>query len=814
MGKAKQVNNKMKEKNRKIGIDIIDNVSWGTHLCQFYRTKEDLIDILVPYFKAGLESNEFCMWVVSEPLKVEDAKKALKKVVKKLDEYIKKGQIEILDYSQWYTKSGRFEADKVLKGWVGKEKKALKRGFDGLRLTGNTFWLDKKNWKSFVNYEEIVNNVIGEHRMIAICSYALNKCNASEIIDVVHNHQQVLVKREGKWRVVESSERKKAEEKIISLAKFPFENPAPVFRVDHNGGILYANETSGEFLAKCCGRKVGQRMPDDFYQVIKEIINTNESKCVEHECEGRIFSLKVIPVKAEGYVNVYGEDITKRKKAQEKLQESEERFRGLFEHAPISLWEEDWSEVKAYLDKLCTPGIGDLDAYFKKHPKKIGHCLSLVKLIDANNITLELFGARNKEELLGNLGDIIAEESWGVIRGLLIALKKGQTHYKHDEVLHTVSGEKINVTFYFDIFSGYEENWSKVLVSIVDITERKKAEKELRESEEKYKTLAENLKELIYRADPDTFVTSYINSSVENIYGYTVEEWLRDPELWTTTIHPDDKKRVIAQFTKARKKLENGTVVYRIMRKDKLIRWVEDHYTFEKNKQGQAVSLNGILHDITNRKNLEDEIKKSAENWQKTFAAIPDLVSIQNKDYKFVNVNKAYCDTLKMKSEEIVGKTCYEVIHGTKEPWPICPHKQAVESKRHVVEEFFEPRLGLYLEVSASPIFDEKDNVTGTVHVAKNVTERKKAEEEQRKTEENHRKVIENILEFIPEGLLVFTDKLNIYKKNKAFQNIIKKYAAKLNYTEDELAEIIIKQAKNRIVNSDYTEIKVSKKQA
>ncbi|GAI75203.1 unnamed protein product [marine sediment metagenome] len=106
----------MEEKVRKTAIDIIGDVSWGTHFCQFYQTKEDLIDILVPYFRAGLENNEFCMWITAEPLSAEDAERQLKKKVKDLEDYIKKGQIEILDYSQWYTRSGRFDSDQVLQG--------------------------------------------------------------------------------------------------------------------------------------------------------------------------------------------------------------------------------------------------------------------------------------------------------------------------------------------------------------------------------------------------------------------------------------------------------------------------------------------------------------------------------------------------------------------------------------------------------------------------------------------------------------------------------------------------------------------------
>jgi len=158
----------MIEEKRKTGIKAVGDASWGIHFCQFYQNKEDLIDILVPYFKAGLESNEFCMWVTAEPLGVEEAKASLRQAVKNLDEYIQKGQIEIIDYAQWYTKSGKFDADEVLRGWVKKEKLAIEKGFDGLRLTGNTFWLERKDWEDFTAYEEKVNSVIGKYRMLAI----------------------------------------------------------------------------------------------------------------------------------------------------------------------------------------------------------------------------------------------------------------------------------------------------------------------------------------------------------------------------------------------------------------------------------------------------------------------------------------------------------------------------------------------------------------------------------------------------------------------------------------------------------------------
>ena len=124
---------------RHSGIEVVGDVPWGTHFCQFYETGQDLIEILVPYFHEGLKGNEFCMWVTSEPLQVDQAKAALQAAVPDLDKYIEKGQIEILDYNQWYTKSEKFSADEVLQDWADKLNSALERGYEGLRLTGNTF---------------------------------------------------------------------------------------------------------------------------------------------------------------------------------------------------------------------------------------------------------------------------------------------------------------------------------------------------------------------------------------------------------------------------------------------------------------------------------------------------------------------------------------------------------------------------------------------------------------------------------------------------------------------------------------------------
>ncbi len=138
-----------------------------------------------------------------------------------------------------------------------------------------------------------------------------------------------------------------------------------------------------------------------------------------------------------------------------------------------------------------------------------------------------------------------------------------------------------------------------------------------------------------------------------------------------------------------------------------------------------------LLSEIAERKRAEQRLKQANEEWKSTFDSISDLVSIQDKDFKFVRVNKAFADAFEMKPEEAIGKTCYELVHGSKEPWPTCPHKEALDTKKPQRAEFFEPHLGLYLEVSVSPIFDENGEMVGSVHIAKDITERKSAEEKQ-----------------------------------------------------------------------------------
>lgn len=195
---------------RPLGIPAIPEAPWGTHFCQFYRTKQDLLDILVPYFVQGLRHNEYCMWVTCEPLQTREALTAMRAATPDFASALERGQIEIISYRDWYLAGGGFDGDRVLAAWVDSLNTARDRGFDGLRLTGNTFWLERADWRDFADYEAAVDRVIGQYPMIALCTYSLDKCGASEVIDVVMHHQFALIKRDDAWTLIEPSERKVA----------------------------------------------------------------------------------------------------------------------------------------------------------------------------------------------------------------------------------------------------------------------------------------------------------------------------------------------------------------------------------------------------------------------------------------------------------------------------------------------------------------------------------------------------------------------------------------------------------------------------
>ena len=249
---------------RKSGLAAVGDVPWGTHFCLLYETPADLLEILTPYYAQGLAANEFCMWITSQSITTQEAKAALREFVPSLDEYLANGQMEIVDFGEWYMADERFDPDHALQNVAGRLDAALERGFDGLRISGSTFSLPRDDWEAFVRYEAAIDRIIGSKRILAICTYSLQKWSMSEIFDAIATHDFALAKEDGRWKASKSYSRKRIEQGLKeseARLRATIEGVCDgVITTDESGAILSMNPAATRIFGYSLYDLVGQNI--------------------------------------------------------------------------------------------------------------------------------------------------------------------------------------------------------------------------------------------------------------------------------------------------------------------------------------------------------------------------------------------------------------------------------------------------------------------------------------------------------------------------------------------------------------------------
>lgn len=209
---------------------------------------------------------------------------------------------------------------------------------------------------------------------------------------------------------------------------------------------------------------------------------TFESETVNYALDGRRLDVRVRARVLPGHeatwerVLVSLDDVTERVAAQRLRDESATYARSLFERSPVSLWVEDFSAVRALLQSIRARGITDFATFIKVHPEFVTRCMQEIRVIDVNRETLRMFGAPDLQTLLGSLSRIFRDEMRESFAEQLQDLWNGKT-VQHREVLnYSLSGEVLNIHMQFAVQDDRLDTWDLVLVSLVDITARKKAE--------------------------------------------------------------------------------------------------------------------------------------------------------------------------------------------------------------------------------------------------------------------------------------------------------------------------------------------------
>lgn len=588
---------------RHTGLNILGDVPWGTHFCQFYDSRQDLIDILVPYFKAGLENNEFCMWVTSEPLHAEEAKAALAAEVPEVGEYLRRGQLEILDYSQWYVLDGKFDAGRVLEGWVDRVEAAIRRGFDGLRLTGNTFWLEKPDWQGFTEYEATVDRVIGRYPMLALCTYSLARCGAIEVIDVVSNHAFALIKQSGQWQMIQSAERKRIEATLQRerrvLDGILEATDVMLVYLDPNFNFVAVNPA----YAASCRMRPEDMIGKNHFALYPDAENEAIFRRVRDTGEPVFYKDKpfVFPDQPERGITYWDwsltpvkdhssaliglvfslRETTRYKQAENAVRESEERYRSLFSNM---------SEGFA-LHEILTDERGRPCDY---------------RFLDVNPSFERLTGLKRAEVLGKRVREVLPgiELQWIEAYGK-VALTGEPVRFEH------FAGP---LQRQYEVFA-YSPAERQFAVVFVDISARKRAEEALQQQREWLRVTLTSMGDAVIATDKAGRIT-FLNPVAAELTGWTEGRALGQP-IGDVFRIIDERTHEAAEDIVGRV-LQEGRVFSlanhtALVTRDGLEVPIEDSAAPIRDSAGNVAGAVLVFHDVTEKRRAQQELVKASE---------------------------------------------------------------------------------------------------------------------------------------------------------------------------------------------------------
>jgi diguanylate cyclase (GGDEF)-like protein len=282
-------------------------------------------------------------------------------------------------------------------------------------------------------------------------------------------------------------------EGVVDFAAHMREHPELLSQCSALFKVLKVNRKTLEVFSASDQAELLQRLPeifrgDMFDNLLPELEHlwrgelsfTNQS--VNYALDGRRLAIRIHVRVLQGYESTWGrvmvslEDITLQVEAQTALQVSAQYATDLFEHSPVSLWVEDFSAVKALLDEVRSKGIQDFRVFLSVHPDFITRCMAKIRVLDVNQQTLLMFSADSKSSLMDNLHTVFRDEMRNSFAEQLYDLWTGKTVQFREVVNYSLNGDLINIHMQFSVLAGHETTWDRVLVSLVDITARKKAE--------------------------------------------------------------------------------------------------------------------------------------------------------------------------------------------------------------------------------------------------------------------------------------------------------------------------------------------------
>lgn len=537
-------------------------------------------------------------------------------VVIKLETFLKASGIQNLDDSKYYFQFSKYNVEKQKEIFYLPSKTNFSKNYSISSIIPDGDWklyLIAKN-ENYLYSQIIIPGIIGIifSALFGFLIFILLK-TPEELQSLVNTQATKLLDSELKFKII-------FEQASIGIANIDIAT----------GNFLEINNKFCELLGYTQNEMKQKNFqsithPDDLQNDLLNVSKIENGLIHEYSIEKRYFTKqgKIIWVnlnvtsildqtkKQDTAISIV-EDITLKKEAEELLKKSEIRFKSLFEDTPIPLWEEDFSAVKKYLDelKLINENPETVARYFKMHPEVIDKCISLVKITDVNTMCLNLYKVKTKNDLTSRPSQIIHKESKPEFTEQLIAVTQGEKHLIVDTKLKNSEGEYRDVNLRWNVIRGYEKTLERIIVSAEDITDRKQSEKTILDSQQRVKSLINTIDGIVWECSPVTLSFTFISQKVENILGYTPQEWLENPTFWRDHIYEEDSEWVQNYCKIQTDDKLNHDFEYRMVAKNGSIVWLRDIVNVVI-ENGKAVSLRGIMIDITKTKEAEKELNTS-----------------------------------------------------------------------------------------------------------------------------------------------------------------------------------------------------------
>jgi len=523
-------------------------------------------------------------------------------------------------------------------------------------------------------------------------------------------------------------------------------NPAMYFMVDETGGIALVNGAGASQLGYEVGELLGQPVLNVFCEADREHVRKNAERCFENpdqsmrwearkiRKDGTILSVRetarAVVLKNRLVLLVVCEDITERRRVGDALRASEHRYRHIFETARVAIAEQDFSQVKAAIDDLKSQGVWHFHAYLDAHPGFVRDAIAMVRIIDVNAAALRLFGAQSKDELLGSLDKLVLPETLEVFRGKLIAIAEGKPSFEGETALRTLKGEPLAVLF--AITFPPPDRLDSVLVTVTDITERKRTEQALRASEERFRMLVQFSFDAYWESDEnhrftrqefgEGLIDAPLPGSEIGKTRWEVPYLEPDEEAWRDHRATLAAHRPFRDFELARPTAGGGK------------RYVSVSGMPMFDDTGRFVGYRGVGRHITERKRAEAALREREKELRELIEAMPAIAWTIRADGSNVFANSRWTEYSGLPAQALSGSAWLAAIHPDDldlhvKKWRTSvttgvPFENEARLRRAADGEY------RWVLVRAMPLQDDGGKVLQWYGVAMDIEDRKRAEEE------------------------------------------------------------------------------------